>query len=163
MDPFRVVVKDDSAKKTEKTKKRQDFIQMLTLSQCMVHHDGSSCAELVAIGSMLHSKRLLNDLMLFCATHKISRYQQKKKSEVLLLIAACVASDMIYALMGCRGMRYDSTHKDDGTTASTGKNSKKRAYKTRPQAFAKTGTYFRAILLWFAVEIRHLVLATGKK
>jgi hypothetical protein len=46
-----------------------------------------------------------------------------------------VASDMIYALMGCRGMRYDSTHKDDGTTASTGKNFKEeglqeQTYKT---------------------------------
>jgi hypothetical protein len=121
---------------------------------------------LVSIGGIPHSKLLLNDLMLFCATHKISGYRQKKKDEVLLLIAARVASDMIYASIGRRGMHDDKTSKDDGTTASTGKTSKKRAYKsklTRPQAVTKTGTYFRAISLWFAVENRHLVLATGKK
>lgn len=166
MDLYRVVVNDDSAKKADKAKKRRDFIQKLTLSQCEVHHDGSSSAELVSIGGIPHSKLLLNDLMLFCATHKISGYRQKKKGEVLLLIAARVASDMIYASIGRRGMHDDNTKKDDGTAASTGKTSKKRAYKsklTRPQAITKTGTYFRAISLWFAVENRQLVLATGKK
>ena len=163
-----VVVNDNSVEKAEKTKKRQDFIQKLTLSQCVVHHDGSSSAVLVSIAGIIpHSNLLLNDLMLFCATHKISGHRQKKKAEVLLLIAACVALDVIYASIGRRGMHDDNTNKDDGTTVvSTGKTSKKRAYKsklTRPQAVTKTGTYFRAISLWFAVENRHLVLATGKK
>ncbi len=93
----------------------------------MVHHDGSSSAVLVSIGSIPHSKLLLNDLMLFYATQKISGYRQKKKGELLLLFAARVASDMIYASISRHGMHDDSTHKDDGTTTSTGKMSKMRA------------------------------------
>jgi hypothetical protein len=59
---------------------------------------------LVSIAGIPHSKLLLNDLMLFCATHKISGYRQKKKDEVALLIAARVNSDYIYASIGRLGM-----------------------------------------------------------
>ncbi len=42
--------------------------------------------------------------MLFCSTHKISGYQQKKKDEVSQLIAARVASDNINASIVCLWM-----------------------------------------------------------
>jgi hypothetical protein len=51
--------------------------------------------------SILQAATKLNDLMLFCSTHKISGYRQKKKDEVSQLIAARVASDNINASIGC--------------------------------------------------------------
>jgi hypothetical protein len=61
---------------------------------------------LVSIAGIPYSKTLLlNDLtMLFCSTHKVSGYRQKKKDEVSLLIAARVASANTYTSIGRLGM-----------------------------------------------------------
>jgi hypothetical protein len=64
--------------KADKIKKRRDFIRKLTLLQCVVELDGTT-SVLVSIAGIPLSKLLLNDLMLFCSTHKISGYRQKKK------------------------------------------------------------------------------------
>ena len=161
---YRVALKDSALAKADKTKKRRDFIQKLTLSQCVVELDGET-SVLVSIAGIPHSKLLLNDLMLFCATHKISGYRQKKKDEVSLLIAARVASDNIYASIGRLGM----TRNDDSSAAvstslhATAKKTSYRSQLVRPKAVTKTGSYFRAISLWFSPHNQHLVLATGKK
>jgi len=169
IDMYKVGLKDSATLKIDKAKKRREFIKALTLSQCTIEQDGD-LNLLISIGAVPLSKLLLNDLMLFCATHKISGYRQKKKEEVALLIAARIASDSIYASLGRLGM---TTESDNGASAAScaagGGGSKQRssaAYRSkqvRPKAVTKTGSYFRAISLWFSSQNRHLVLATGKK
>jgi hypothetical protein len=100
---YKVALNDSAMAKGDKVKKRRDFIRKLTLSQCIVECNGAT-SVLVSIAGIPHSKLLLNDLMLFCATHKISGYRQKKKDEVALLIAACVTSENMYASIGRLGM-----------------------------------------------------------
>ena len=167
IDTYKIGLKDSATLKIDKAKKRREFIKSLTLSQCTIEQEGDS-SLLVSIAGVPLSKLLLNDLMLFCATHKISGYRQKKKDEVALLIAAKIASDNIYASIGRLGMTVER----DGSTAAVvatigvGKQRSSAAYRSkqvRPKAVTKTGSYFRAISLWFSSQNRHLVLATGKK
>jgi hypothetical protein len=62
---YKVALKESALTKADKTKKRRDFIQKLTLSQCFVELDGETSVVLVSIAGIPHSKLLLNDLMLF--------------------------------------------------------------------------------------------------
>lgn len=160
-DLYKAAVSDSVTEKTQKAKKRQEFIRKLTLSQCVVEVDaGTSTRVLVSIAGIPLSKLLLNDLMSFCSTHKIKGYRQKKKDEVSRLIAARVASDNIYASIGYLGMKCSAV------VPSTSTAVKKKAYKSkldRPKAVTKAGTYFRAISLWFSSQNRHMILRTGKK
>ena len=82
---YKVALKDSALTKADKTKKRRDFIQKLTLSQCVVELDGET-SVLVSIAGIPHSKLLLNDLMLFCAMHKISGYRQKRRMKCHFLL-----------------------------------------------------------------------------
>ena len=164
IDTYKIGLKDSADVKIDKAKKRREFIKSLTLSHCTIEKDagGGDLSQLVSIGAVPLSKLLLNDLMLFCSTHKISGYRQKKKEEVALLIAAKVASDNIYASIGRLGMTMET----DGAAADRGKKRSVAAYRSklvRPKAVTKTGSYFRAISLWFSAQNRHLALATGKK
>jgi hypothetical protein len=137
----------------------------LSLSQCVVELDGTT-SVLISIAGIPLSKLLLNDLMLFCSTHKISGYRQKKKDEVSLLIAARVASDKIYASIGRLGMTRNANCRDTTVVAINATAKKQRSYRSklvRPKAVTKTGSYFRAISLWFSSQNRHLVLLRGKK
>ena len=121
---------------------------------------------LISIAGIPLSKLLLNDLMLFCSTHKISGYHQKKKDEVSLRIAARVASDKIHASIGRLGMTRNANWSDTTEVAIYATAKKQRSYRSklvRPKAVTKTDSYFRAILLWFSSQNRHLVLLTGKK
>lgn len=158
-DLYKAAVSDSVTEKAQKAKKRQEFIRKLTLSQCVVEVDGTS-SVVVSIAGIPLSKLLLNDLMSFCSTHKIKGYRQKKKDEVSRLIAARVASDNIYASIGYLGMKCSAV------VPSTSTAVKKKAYKSkldRPKAVTKTGSYFRAISLWFSSQNRHVILRTGKK
>jgi hypothetical protein len=74
------------------------------------------------IGAVPISKLLLNDVVFFWATNKISGYRQKKKEEVALPIAAKVASDNIYASIGRLGM----TMERDGPVAGGGAGKSRR-------------------------------------
>jgi hypothetical protein len=160
---YKVALNDSAMAKADKMKKRRDFIRKLTLSQCIVECDGAT-SVLVSIAGIPHSKLLLNNLMLFCATNKISGYhRQKTKDEVALLIAARVTSDNIYASIGRLGMaQSDGSSKTVGVPA-TAKKQSYRSKLVRPKAVTKTGSYFRAISLWFSPQNRHLVLLTGTK
>jgi hypothetical protein len=92
------------------------------------------------------------------------RIPTKKKDEVSLLIAPCVASDNIYASIGRLGMAsYDDSAAVSTSLQATAKKKSYRSKLVRPKAFTKAGSCFRAISLWFSPKNRHLVLATGKK
>ncbi len=142
---------DSAMAKADKIKKRRDFIRKLTLSQCVVELDGAT-SVLISIAGIPLSKLLLN-LMLFCSSHKISGYRQKKKNEVSLLIAARVASDKIYAPIGCLGMTRNANCSNTTVVAINATAKKQRSYRSklvRPKAVTKTGSYVRAISLWFS-------------
>jgi hypothetical protein len=162
IDMYKIGLKDSATLKIDKAKKRRDFIKGLTLAQCTIEQDGDS-SQLISIGAVPLSKLLLNDLMLFCATHKISGYRQKKKEEVALLIAAKIASDNIYASIGRLGMTMERDNAGGGGRGKQRSSAAYRSKQVRPKAVTKTGSYFRAISLWFSSQNRHLVLATGKK
>jgi hypothetical protein len=91
-------------------KKRRVFIKKLTLAQCEIENsataNGVHYVKVVSAGGIPLTKLLLSNLQLFCATHKISVYRQKKKEEVSQLIAARVALDSIYASIGRLGMTH---------------------------------------------------------
>jgi len=159
---------DSAIMRVDKIKKRREFIKKLTLAQCEIENcaadDGLHYVKLVSVGGILLTKLLLSDLQLFCATHKISGYRQKKKEDVSQLIAARVASDNIYASIGRLGMTQVTGRGTDEIPA--GGSSKPQNYRSkmiRPKAVTKTGSYFRIINLWFSAQNRHLVLLTGKK
>jgi hypothetical protein len=72
---------DSAMAKADTIRERRDFIRKLALLQCFVELDGNT-SILISIAGISYSKLLLYDLMLFCSTHKISGYRQKKKDEV---------------------------------------------------------------------------------
>ena len=153
IDTYKIGIKDSATLKIDKAKKHREFIKALTLSQCTIEQEGDS-SLLVSIGGVPLSKLLLNDLMLFRATHKISGYRQKKMDELALLIAAKIASDNIFASIGRRGMttERDVSPAAAATSGVDGKQRSTAAYRSkqvRPKAVTKTGSYFRAISLWF--------------
>jgi hypothetical protein len=163
--PFAIISKDSIITRTEKNKKRRDFLKKLTLNQCVIENlpDGDNTRTppmLVSVGGIPLSKFLLSDLQFFCAAQKISGYRQKKKLEVSQLIAARVASDHIYASLGPRFGMHDSSITNN---TSKKKTPNYRSKTVRPKAVTKTGSYFRIINLWFSAQNRHLVLRTGKK
>ena len=113
IDLYKSGLNDPATVKNDKAKKRREFIKALTHSQCTIAQEGD-LSLLVSIGGVPLSRLLLNDPMLFCATHKISGFRQKKKDEVALLIASIIVSDNIYASIGQRGL----TMEKDGTAAA---------------------------------------------
>jgi len=85
IDMYKVSVKDSAVVKLDKKNKRKEFIKTLTLSHCTIEKDaddGDIC-QLVSIGAVPLSTLLLNELMFFCSTNKISGDRQKEKEEWL--------------------------------------------------------------------------------
>jgi hypothetical protein len=139
----------------DRKRKRTDQAQTWTLKKCDILEYSLSSL----LGALAFSNDLSCDnLKYFCAANKISNYKSKTKVGIANMVVNHIVNHNCYDNM---------VSKSDSNTTLGDKSTKNKVKKgsnaTIPQVVSMTGTYFRAINVYFRRSTRLLVMTLGSQ
>jgi len=151
----------------ERKRKRKDQVRTWTLEKCDILESSltpvrlnknAGETRLRSIGGVGINDLSCDDLKYFCAANKISNYKSKTKLAIANMVVTHIVNHNCYDNMAGKS-DIDKTPGDKSTKNKV----KKGVNATIPQVVSMTGTYFRAINVYFGQSTRPLVISLGSQ
>jgi hypothetical protein len=151
----------------ERKRKRKEQVQTWTLEKCDILdsltpvklNKNAGETRLKSIGGVSINDLSCDDLKYFCAANKIVNYKSKTKLAIANMVVTHIVNHNCYDNMAGTKSDIDKTPDDKSAKSKV----KKGVNATIPQVVSMTGTYFRAINVYFRQSTRPMVMTLGSQ